>query len=203
MFDLVIAHYNSSEYENTLDHFRLPELSKIIVYDKSNILPEKEGIVIKRLENIGREAETYLYHIIENYDSLEEYTVFIQDDTDNHIPNISVFINQLKNTLNSKNPVFQFPCSWRKGGAPGQRSVVNGYVDLHTFSSRDGIAKATKELGIYLPEYYTTELCAFFMVHRDKIRERPLEFYKKLRTWLLAHWGHGFELEHMWHIIFR
>lgn len=49
------------------------------------------------LPNVGRESHTYLHHIIENYDSLSEITLFIQGRiTDHHTYRNDIeFINQL------------------------------------------------------------------------------------------------------------
>jgi hypothetical protein len=45
------------------------------IYDKGTKALEYESI---HLPNIGRESHTYLYHIVENYDNLADYTVFSQ-----------------------------------------------------------------------------------------------------------------------------
>jgi hypothetical protein len=51
----------------------------------------------KIIPNVGREAHTYLYYIIENYDNLPEYVCFLQgnpfDHSQNMIFNINNFIN--------------------------------------------------------------------------------------------------------------
>ena len=38
-----------------------------VIYDKNKDVP-----------NMGRESETYLRHIIQNYDNLPDYTLFLQ-----------------------------------------------------------------------------------------------------------------------------
>lgn len=52
-----------------------------IVYDKGG-----EGPIT--LPNIGREAHTYLYHIVENYDNLDDYTIFLQGNPFDHCKNL-------------------------------------------------------------------------------------------------------------------
>ncbi|KAF2267627.1 hypothetical protein CC78DRAFT_456856 [Lojkania enalia] len=39
--------------------------------------------IIEKLPNVGREGETYLYHILNNYESLARHTVFLQADVHN------------------------------------------------------------------------------------------------------------------------
>jgi hypothetical protein len=62
---------------------------KVIIYNKGPelILPENRGnIQIVNSENVGREAHTYLYHIIQNYDNLSERVTFLQGDPFDHSP---------------------------------------------------------------------------------------------------------------------
>jgi hypothetical protein len=35
---------------------------------------------VTKLSNVGREGETYLYHILDRWDSLSKHTVFLQAD---------------------------------------------------------------------------------------------------------------------------
>ncbi len=72
MTTLVIAKYNEDiswlkKYEE--------EGYKIKVYDKS---PSGD------IPNIGREAETFARYIVEHYDTLSEYTVFLQGNPFDH-----------------------------------------------------------------------------------------------------------------------
>ena len=94
MIDLVISHYN-----NQLDwilELKKYKLLNIIIYSKNpNSSNHIHNIkVIKRL-NAGREGETYINHIIENYNELDpnRYTIFIQDDPFEHQSN---FIELIK-----------------------------------------------------------------------------------------------------------
>ena len=56
--DLVVARYNEN-----LDWIR-SEYSRIFIYNKGEPLNIEKEII---LPNIGRESQTYLYHIVENY----------------------------------------------------------------------------------------------------------------------------------------
>lgn len=47
---------------------------KLIVYDKGQSLDSGHEF----LPNIGREAHTYLHHIVSNWDNLSEHTIFLQ-----------------------------------------------------------------------------------------------------------------------------
>jgi len=78
---LVCARYNEDI------NWLLPLNSKsLIIYNKGkddlHLFP-KDKIV--NLENIGREGGTYIYHIIKNYDNLNDHTIFIQGNPVDHI----------------------------------------------------------------------------------------------------------------------
>jgi len=208
--EIVVAYYNSLAFTEILSRFS-SETTNIRIYDKSgNLDPEKIqeiyskylNMEIKSRENRGREGETYLSHIIDNYDSLTPYTIFIQDDTDNHITNIDVFLQITQHVLQQKMPFYAYPCSWKKGGNPYRRTIWNGISDLHTFPTSDAVLRSSQRFGLKLPAQYTTDICAFFMVSRDQIRARPITFYQGLREWLLSNEANGFVLEHIWQLIF-
>ena len=74
---MVVARYN--ECLNWL----LPYEDITIVYNKgADDLPPFKNII--KLENVGREGHTYLYHIIREYDNLSERITFIQGDPATH-----------------------------------------------------------------------------------------------------------------------
>ena len=205
MMDIIVSHYNNFEFEPFLEFLtaNVGVDTRVIVYDKSGKYTKRSPeYTVVPLENVGREGETYLNHIISNYDSLNEYTLFIQDDTEQHIPNYVAFVDDCKKSM--EGITFKiFPCSWRKGGSPHSREIIDGMCGLHTFSSKDAIKRACELHGIQLPQRYVTPVSAFFICRRDTIRARPIEFYTKLREWLLQSEKNGFVLEHLWKIIFE
>lgn len=204
--NVIISHYNSFEYKDFIQFVEKNSKlnSSFIVYNKSNKLIECNSLNtnVISLPNIGREGETYLNHIISNYENLNPYTLFIQDDTDEHIINTEIFIKEVEYIIENNIKFKLMGTAWRKGMEVCIRPIVNGMNDLWTFPSVDCIQKTCKQLGIALPNVYHTETCAFFICNKDIILTRPKEFYIKLREWLLEDERNGFALEHMWKIIF-
>ena len=89
---IVVARYNED-----LD-WLLPYNDCTIVYNKG--LPDLlEFKTIKRLENIGREGHTYLYHIINNYNKLEDRITFLQGESLNHNSSILYGIDNYEKLL--------------------------------------------------------------------------------------------------------
>ena len=69
---------------------RVPKKFQITVYNKGDGL--SGGI---RLANEGREAHTYLHHLVERYDSLADVTVFVQGHPFDHAPDLHKVLRSL------------------------------------------------------------------------------------------------------------
>lgn len=81
MLTVVIARYNESlEWSSNISNTR----TKCIIYNKGSKLDHIGPII--HLPNVGREEHTYLYHIINNYDNLSDYTMFLQGQPFDHTP---------------------------------------------------------------------------------------------------------------------
>jgi hypothetical protein len=203
--DVIVSYYNNKNFLELLHLFENKFLYKykVMVYNKSGYeITLKNNSIQKHLNNIGREGETYLNHIINNYNNLSEYTIFIQDDTNNHIPCYTKFISFCNNIINNKQQFALYPSNWREGSGVIRRTIINGTHDLHTLPSKDSIKICCEKHSIYLPKWYTTETCAFFICHKNSILNHKKNFYIKLREWLLSEHKNGFVLEHIWKLIF-
>jgi len=77
---VVCARYNEDVY------WLAPILDKVIVYNKGpdnlDYIPRDKII---KTDNFGREGGTYIKHIIDNYDNLTDYILFIQGNPVDHI----------------------------------------------------------------------------------------------------------------------
>ena len=72
-YSMIIARYNEN-----ID-WLIPFKDICTIYNKgSNIVDNNNNFNIINLNNYGRESHTYLYHIINNYDTLTEYNIFFQ-----------------------------------------------------------------------------------------------------------------------------
>ena len=202
---IVLCYYNNKSFIEFLDLFENNFLYKYnaIIYNKSgNEITLKNNVIQKCLENKGREGATYLNHIINNYDNLSEYTIFMQDDTYEHISDYNKFINFCNNIINKKQQFALYPSSWRENGIIHRRTITDGICDLHSLPSKDSIKICCEKHDINLPKQYTTETCAFFICHKNSILKHEKTFYIKLREWCLCNTKNEFVLEHIWKLIF-
>jgi hypothetical protein len=148
--------------------------------------------------NKGKEASAYLKYIIDKYDSLPLYSLFIHDkDTSWHHQGSIVKLildNQgsTKKYYNFNNRV----CSTIKNGVwKEMKSFYNKFL--------------SKYLGPieYFGDWTVNHLCcAQFVVHKSKIRQHPKKFYQDLFNWItttnMDHEITGRLLEWTWRIIF-
>lgn len=73
------------------------KFDNVIIYNKGTPL---HGFAnTKILENVGREGHTYYTYIYENYDSLEDFTVFLQGYPFDHSPNILTDVMEFTKTI--------------------------------------------------------------------------------------------------------
>lgn len=197
--ELIVSYYNSLDFCELTQ--KLNDDIKVTVYNKSGKkLGNYDNEIL--LENIGREGHTYLNHIISNYDNLTDLSIFIQDDFNEHLPSIDFFQESLKQ--NEESGFYLFPCSWRRSDYVSQyrRGVVDGYLELAEITDKYAIKHFSERFEILLPSSYQTEVCAHFLVSKEKILKHSKEKYEKILEWLLEHENNGYVLEHSWKIIF-
>jgi hypothetical protein len=61
------------------------------IYHKGDQPPRRDVAQWERLPNVGREAHTYLTHIVRNYERLSQVTLFLQGGIDDHIAEGNVY----------------------------------------------------------------------------------------------------------------
>jgi len=168
MTELVIA-----RYQENLDWVqKISSVDCVTVYNKH--------YEFNNLPNLGREAETYLYHIIHRYDSLSEYTIFSQGDPLFHEHEFIEKINDLNNLIQSTKKTgirfFSFEDTEPVTGVKRQEHP-NGLPIYYFLDLLFGI-----ELQSTIDVKYNC--AALFIVHKNNILSRPKEFYQFLRCFV-------------------
>ena len=172
-FDVVIAKYKEdvSWVDNIAHSWADAEIRKFI-YSKDENEDNPNYI---RLPNVGREADTYLNHIIRNYDDLAEYTLFSQggpksdiwdicDDWRHYLSAAFDFdFFPLGHHVNVDNN-WGYPTGWT---ADLPYILREFYKDI--FGSYEGC-----------PNYFVYTVGAIFVVKRDRIKQYSIQFYENL-----------------------
>ena len=195
-----------------------------ILYNKGE--PTNNECKVIQLQNVGREGETYLHHIIENYDNLCDYTIFTQADPFVHNPTFVQDVNA------NEGEVFRSFGKWWQKEFPPDR-IVKGcirpnihignrdFVCIHPeLWEDDGWVRIVRRIKmrhrienilswvckrLHLAEPKTgvpISMCGMFGVHRIRIQMYPKSFYKNMREFLLEHPDHGYVIERFWAILF-
>ena len=132
---------------------------KYVVYDKSKDIP-----------NIGREAETYLRYIIERYDSLPEYVLFLQGYPFDHLHIGTInYLNKLINTPYPPNcvvPLHKMHSFWTD-------RQVNPYKSFSALFDAEP------------PPLFWHVTGAQYLVHKSCILNRSKKFYETIRQVLV------------------
>lgn len=181
-------------------------------YKRSDIAKQLNGFpfIYTRLENVGRNDHSYLYHIIKNYDDLSEVTVFFTDSS-NQIEIKRQAFERLMSELNymniNKNNSFVCPharltnpyfymdkykrrsypqlCNELVNDPPSYYSCISSINRLKGDSEfiKADIRPLKKWKTRYLPEKPLKDtFCALgiFAAHKSAIRSNPITIYQRL-----------------------
>jgi len=178
----VVARYNEPiEWLKSNHH-------DVIIYNKGGSIDFSNVVA---LPNVGREAHTYLYHIINNYDNLSDITMFTQAKVSDHghTQNLDELLKKfIDNTSN-----FKFSSRYETYRL-GQSRCIDPKFNLY---EKDNLIKShaiSPQLvdKIMFGEWFEKNIMdqypvtlhlfshAIFAVSKKHILSRPKEFYEKL-----------------------
>ena len=163
-FCIIVARYN----ENVEWSKQFPN---VIIYNKGNKLDDNYNEIL--LNNVGREGHTYYKYIYDNYENLEEYTIFLQGTPFDHSPNIISKLSNLTNIFNKELSIdFEFLSelilNCNLCGCPYHKELQL----IETYEKLFGERKENME--------FQFGSGAQFVVSKKKILQRPKEFYLKI-----------------------
>ncbi|QKZ11363.1 DUF3431 domain-containing protein [Spirosoma sp. KUDC1026] len=173
--ELVVARYT----EDLSWLRKRPASLGVTVYDKS---PDRSaGDTALVLPNVGREAYTYLHHIVSRYDSLTDWTVFCQGKPFDHAFDFKKTLQAL-----TADPDAFMTGNWFRWLGHLIDTDDNRGERLFQPWSKNEDGRGLDLLGFHKalfgtdgPERYTFVLGAQFIAHRDLIRQQPLSFYER------------------------
>jgi len=183
--EIVIARYN----EDTDWISNIEKSIKVYLYNKSDIDIINQ---YKKIPNIGREAETFLRHIVENYDSLSDIIIFSQG---NPIAHCKSFIQKI-NSEYSDTLIYLSDwiprVFWTYG--PGTRDEVNNKI-LRRFNLSDINSQSTFSAG------------AQYLVNSNLIKSKNKEWWNNLYKFYIEEFVKddviGYQFERIWPILYN
>ena len=202
--EIVVAHYNED-----IEWIK-PYANNVTIYHKwseeSPRFPVKRRI---KLKNVWREGHTYLYHIINNYNSLANITIFLQWWIEDQIKKKVMYANLEKYVWETKRYWFstrRMRFMWKRNPQIKYRwkfkKMINNWKIKRAEQSFDVFYKNIfgKEQPYFIPYF----ICWNFWVKKKAIQNRSLCFYEKIIQYFVHNnpeeWHY---LERLWFEIFN
>jgi hypothetical protein len=200
-YDLIIARYE--EDVSWIENIDSSDIN-IFLYNKGKEdipILLKKPIFYKTLKNIGRDPHTYIHHIVENYDNLPEYIIFVQGNPFDHCSNLFEKISNhttedflfLHSTRIIEEPI---ACGWEHKVFAQKREE-----DIFDFFYFGEVAR--KYLGGDAPQIFRFAPGQQFIASRDKIMCRSLEYYETILNDFNKNYLLPWMLERMWQYILK
>jgi len=195
--ELVVAHYN--EPLDWLEPLR--PLASVLIYSKGELV---NGSILR--PNVGREAHTYLSHIVQVWSCLADWTVFSQGNPADHCPVWRLrylLLQERKAAIGAK-------LGWERKNW----SDADGRLCWYPWPKlREKVTPAKLSFAEFCWEYLSLDLSqvsslsywygAVFGASRKCIQARPRQFYERLLD-LVSHGNHpeeAYYLEQVWPFI--
>lgn len=166
------------------------------------------------LANIGREAHTYLMHIVQNYNQLYDIEIFCQGNPFDHCPNFLNEIYKIEDNINFE----QFGNleslvdleKIKKSVAEFNFKYLNNLFEKDPKWTRANffhIDSIHLDLfGEEMPSFSIMKPYAQFAVSKDCILSHSLDTYKRLLDYFNDNINYtvmAWHMEYFWHILFR
>lgn len=191
--DIVVSRYNED-----ISWIKRVHDYRTFIYNKGEYLDNTIT-----LPNVGREAQTYLHHIVHNYENLGDWVFFVQGHPFDHVKNYVEILNGFPNT-SPKSPLkIENSIYFLTGGVFSQvlHSRPNGRP--HHAPLLD-----MNEIWINLfkdppPETYPFTAGAIFAVSRETILNRTKRFYEKCLEFSTSRVHAPWEYERLFYAVFN
>ena len=165
---------------------RVPKSVRVTIYNKGKSpallpdFPKRDGMAIIPLSNEGREAGTYLRHLVGRYDSLTPITVFCQGHPFDHAPDFHDCLQTLASGEESPSP--PLPFVWYgfldETDDPHGRRLFGPWSKNPEGSELSTGLLYEELFGAASPAIFHFRGGAQFAVSREAVHRRHLDFYK-------------------------
>ena len=175
---LVISRYDENLFWLNKINFPYTLYNKGFIINVPNI----------ELPNVGKEGETYLRYILENYDNLEDFIIFCQGDP---LKYCNDFINKVNNhtEITNINMLSDFISTDDMNGNPNHPGLKIHEVSL--------------KLGLPLKSEYTFAAGSQYIVPKSLIINKSIEWWKKCYNVYNSNELSPWIFERIWPLIFN
>jgi hypothetical protein len=170
---IIVARYNENiEWSK--------KFMNVIVYNKGEKLIEGYNEIM--LDNVGKEGHTYYKYISDNYENLDNFTIFLQGHPFDHSPNIMERLDIIFKENGIKTD-FEFLCNrildCNMNGQEGDLNE-NGRrnYNLPLLTVYDNIFNVPDSINVAMDFQFGAG--GQFIVSKEQILKRPKLFYDKI-----------------------
>lgn len=175
----------------------------------------EEGFLIP-YTNVGHEASAYLSYLVEHYDDLHPYTIFIHGKeehwhndvggpkTYNQLPSLRFEAVSHKGYVNLR-------CLTMPGCPDSLHPSIIQQTDIDNQNLVNNFPQIWSEIFGLDPSTAPLQLghhcCGQFAVTKERIQQKPWNYYDRILQWVAkTEWsdsyGIGWLMEKLWHVIF-
>lgn len=160
---IVVSRYNEDITWTNQFH------DQVIIINKGEPFHKENEIT---MENVGREGHTYYRYIYDNYDNLDDYTIFLQGNPFDHSPNLINRIKEYQKCILDLDIDFEYL---------SERMITSNVAGCQTHDELPMREVYEKLFGIRIEnKTFAFGAGAQFVVSRNTILKRPREFYLKI-----------------------
>jgi len=201
---LIISRFN--EDISWLDEFK--DLNKII-YNKGDKIKNSHHNIID-ISNVGRESHTWIYHIVKNYNNLDEVSIFLQGRIDDlgcmAFKNPKQYLKKINKygfVASRFGMLGPFHWDWNVGIEKNPK-YKKAWENNEIKKSDIGFREFSKKLFPEIPYFVATSYGGCFAVKKESIRKYDIDFFKNLLHILEKHKNpiEGHYLERLWCYMF-
>lgn len=193
--EVVVARYAENiDWISTLN-------KPVTIYNKGNNL----NIPFIKLENEGRESQTFLHHIVKNYNNLKDVTFFLQGNPFEHCKQIVNIINNYLPTnvvLPLCDFIFEESPFFGLEGRPGSFTILKD-VRHHSGYSGLSLKNVANSIGITYEKNFSFAVGGQYAVPKSFILNKSYLWWSKAleihQSFYYAPWF----FERLWYSIFN
>jgi len=175
-----------ARYKEPIDWLRKGSYA-VNVYNKSGV--DEFGMI--SLPNVGREAHTYIYHIVQNYDTLSDITIFLQAKISDHgyTQDLDHIASQLGSPARSCGFSSNFHTTKKGDNVHSDPDfnirMADALIREYSISpSSVGKIEFSKWFTQFIDPVYPDPMTWYgnglFAVSRERIHSRPKKFYEDM-----------------------
>ncbi len=197
---VIVARYK----EPILRFDQLPPSLQLIIYDKFDErtahflpnLPKYDPALFRGVWHAktatGREAHTYIYHILKHYPDFPPHLVFLQAGSEDHGASVLTRLGEIAKAGFAN-------CHYLPLGWPIKCERDDGYP-THIGLPIQRIYQRLFRLPA--PRYFLFSAAALFITSKERILARPRPFYEEIMQIIYDEPLAGYVLERLWGVIF-